>query len=489
VLSIHPDYLLRNYILERMKERWISLSTDGWHDVVHGLLREQQFERAMDMLEAMHSEGLAVKSWLYESFILALSDVEDFDEALRMLEWRIHHGHEISPTVWMHMLDNASRLLHHPTTRFIWQRQVETSYLNPSDGLCLQILNVAARHGDAFLATDVFRILGNRSVSLEAAHYEALLEAYMARPEGVDLKTVFSILSVMEKAGLEPTMASTRPLLKYLLSKDDEGEAGKTEVEAKTTQAMDVLHLLSATAPNRPIPLAAINTIIEAHIINLSPMSAVRTYKQLHRLRPSGPNTETFNIILRGSTPSLAVSLYQEMKALKIPKDALTYDRLIIVFLNAYKQAASQAQAQDALDHALSYHKIRHLKNIRLRRGTYVALFKALEEAGDERRYDPHLFGEKGRKAGQEIYDTKESHGLEKNEGRNEVNPEELGEGRLESRNHTKVDGELIDTSIGEEDVHATNEVRDKSKAMQYRRYTSIPHSLAVHGEKEDTSS
>jgi pentatricopeptide repeat protein len=113
VLSIHPDYLLRTDILQEMKERWFSLSPEGWHSVVVGLLRDRQFELAMDALERMHSDQIRVQPWLYDIFIYQLCELDELDEAFKILRYRIEQDmQEVTPTMWYYMLDTFSAAYH-----------------------------------------------------------------------------------------------------------------------------------------------------------------------------------------------------------------------------------------------------------------------------------------------------------------------------------------------------------------------------------------
>lgn len=113
VLSIHPDYLLRTDILQEMKERWFSLSPEGWHSVVVGLLRDRQFELAMDTLERMHSDQIRVQPWLYDIFTYQLCELDELDEAFKILKYRIEQDmQEVTPTMWYYMLDAFSAAYH-----------------------------------------------------------------------------------------------------------------------------------------------------------------------------------------------------------------------------------------------------------------------------------------------------------------------------------------------------------------------------------------
>lgn len=113
VLAIHPDYILRNRIMQEMKERWLGLSPEGWHSLVTGLLRDRQFESAMDKLEQMHADEVEVQPWLYDIFLYQLCEIGELDEAFRILHYRFERKSTgISFSMWYYLLDHFSRNFH-----------------------------------------------------------------------------------------------------------------------------------------------------------------------------------------------------------------------------------------------------------------------------------------------------------------------------------------------------------------------------------------
>ena len=326
VLAIHPDYLLRSHILDELRQRWLSLNQDGWHDLVVGLLRDRHIEQALDIIEQMQREGVATNPWLYDMVIYTLCAAEEFDEALRLLELCVDTiDLPISPTLWAHALDCASRELHHPLTLFVFNARVQPSYLNPSSGVCINILNTAARRGDTYLATSVLQVLSRRTGNpIQRHHYEALLETYITNN---DLRTAFVLLATMKKAGCAPTEGSTRPIFAYL---------------RRSRQAPKRAHkLLRSLRDNgHAILIQAINVLIESYIHHQNLSAAVEVYKSMQTLSSDlTPNTATFNALLRGCALSkrkdISMFLASEIVALKVPPDALTYDRLLLVCLNS----------------------------------------------------------------------------------------------------------------------------------------------------------
>ncbi|KAJ5052330.1 uncharacterized protein L3040_002082 [Drepanopeziza brunnea f. sp. 'multigermtubi'] len=321
-LAIHPDYLLRAEIMQEMKERWLGLSPEGWHSLVVGLIRDRQYEVAMDKLEEMHSEGIIVLPWLYDIFLFRLCEADELDEAFKLLKYRFDNSrNEILPTMWYYLLDMFSKDLHYEGTKYIWKRRVDTENLVLSDGICLSALNLAARYADPELATSVIRILSSRKSPLTAFHYEALLAAYAGAG---DLKTAFRVLVIMTKAGLQTDASTTRPLFLTLSKSRDLAAKAWVELEELTHDS----HVL---------PVAAANVVIEATIHTGQVEKAVELYKRLHDICKSGPDTETFNALLQGTSrhdrKDLSMFLAGEMQALGIKPDYLTYDRLILACL------------------------------------------------------------------------------------------------------------------------------------------------------------
>lgn len=96
-----------------MQERWFSLTPDGWHNVVLGLLRERQYEIAMAKMEQMRIENVRIQPWLYDIVTYLLCGAEELDEALKVLQSRVDSGDsDISANVWYYMLDACSSNFH-----------------------------------------------------------------------------------------------------------------------------------------------------------------------------------------------------------------------------------------------------------------------------------------------------------------------------------------------------------------------------------------
>lgn len=227
----------------------------------------------------------------------------------------------------------------------------------------------------------MIKVLSARQTPLSPYHYEALIAAYTGIE---DLKTTFRVLAIMEKAGLAPTSASTRPLFAYLST----SEKLCHDAWNTTSQLRKDGHV---------IPLTAVNVILEALNSLTKVEEAFVYYKRLHEICPRGPNTETINVVLQGlqrtqdatigAPKEKAMFLASEMQALKIRPDMLTYDRLIRVCLTEhdYEDAFRYLEEMEEVGRESVGHG---QSGWWMRQGTAARMIQVLADHGDRRAWD-----------------------------------------------------------------------------------------------------
>jgi pentatricopeptide repeat protein len=99
--------------MHAMKERWLGLSPDGWHNLVLGLLRDRQFEVVLDKIEQMQSDQIKIQPWLYDILMHQLCEVGEHEEAFKILKYRYEEAiQEVNPMMWYYMLDAFSSVFH-----------------------------------------------------------------------------------------------------------------------------------------------------------------------------------------------------------------------------------------------------------------------------------------------------------------------------------------------------------------------------------------
>lgn len=333
----------------------------------------------LEKLEQMRSDGLIVRPWLLDLATYTLTEMGEFEEATQLIKDQMAAGDiHISKSVWAFLLDNASSAFYHPATSYCWKSQVNTGYINPSAGTCLNVLTTASRAGDAGLATEVFHVLGKRGTVFFATHYEQLISTYLST-NPPDLRAALTVLTIMTTVKLEPNSTNTRPLVTFLNDHPD-----------RCQEAFEILTSLNEAG--RTVPIAALNALIESHVHNRAPEKALVIYKAMHsfeRLESGVPHkalatVETFNLLLRGTYRKskgaeidTALFLVSEMIALGIQPDSLTYDRLVFVCITAGNH-----------DHAWRYFDEMDTLGFQPRQGTAAHLAVALARVGDDRCWD-----------------------------------------------------------------------------------------------------
>ncbi|KAJ6090488.1 hypothetical protein N7486_009303 [Penicillium sp. IBT 16267x] len=342
-LAVHPDYLLRQDVLRMLRDRWLTVSPDGWHFMVAGLLRDHQFELALDQITVMERKGIQMENWLHSMVVYQLCDFQEFDEVYRLMQARVEQGHDMTPELWAHVLNMASKALHYDLTRFIWQRQVDLGYLEPSQDVYGNALTVASDAGDIDLALAIFRSCDNRGFPLKAQDYHRLMEIYL---RAGDLAATFRLLCTVHELGLIPAERSTEAVVSHMI-----------EHNTDPREAWQMLKHLKND--KREIPLGCVRIIAELceHLAHDDPSvvdDAVGFYKELYTLCPEGADVRVYNALIRmcrhGQNRQSGLFLVKEMASLGVVPDATTFESLILMCLDARNYQSAYMYLRDLLD-------------------------------------------------------------------------------------------------------------------------------------------
>ncbi|PWW73167.1 hypothetical protein C7212DRAFT_359531 [Tuber magnatum] len=353
LLATSPDYLKRLEVLKEMKDNWQTVSEDGWQWVIAGYLMGGNLELALGTIGERRDKGLVVHRSTYAHAIRRLCAVGEAEEALRITKTLDDEGFWRAPAkVVYDLLVVGTKQMHLNCTMWSWFQANDRQLFNPDDGLCILTLNVAARYGDAKLATDVFRVLVNRKFKYEEHHFAALLETYLAAD---NLPTAFSILNIMESANVPPKPNTTRSIVNKLIQNNS-----PYDIEA----AYEIL--LAQRKSGNSVHIAALNTIIAAFVRVSDVKSAFNVYKEIpdFDLRP---NLQTFNWLLRGAAEQgrkkFAMWVVAEMQEMGIKPGQETYESLVLV-----------CAAQEVINDAFAY--LEEMKGMRFKPS--AKLYKAL---------------------------------------------------------------------------------------------------------------
>ncbi|KAF4423901.1 hypothetical protein CGCF413_v008517 [Colletotrichum fructicola] len=287
-LAVHPDYIVRNEVLAAMKQSWTEVNPEADGHVALGLLRDGQFELALDKLESMIDNHVPVQPWVYDIFIFMFAQRGFVEEAVRLAHSKAHttaaadDAAESPLSMWHMLLDVCSQAYHYEGTRYVWGRLYEADRYALPEGVLLNIVNTAARHHDFELVTNANKLIAQRGGKLQAHHYEPLIDCY----GGVgDLEGALRVLCIMFNAISVAPYASARSIYEWV----------KKEPESLDS----ALEALAALKKEYKIPIAALNVLVEAAVETHGYAKALEIYRNAPNYTEAPPNHVTVRYLLQ----------------------------------------------------------------------------------------------------------------------------------------------------------------------------------------------
>lgn len=296
-------------MMKEMKDRWIDITPEGHQHIAIGLLRDEQYELALEKLNEMARNKIQIAPWVFDIFIYVFGRLEFLDDALRLARHRLDSGAEVPVNIWYFLLDVCSKGQNVEATAYIWNRTVEQGIVNPSDGVALNVLNMAAVYGDTELCTQIIGYLASRGTRLSRHHFEALIDAYATQG---NIEKVLEVYCIMHAAGVEVTHSSTGSL-SFTLNRDP----------ALIDKAVQTL---SGLKGKHEVPITVFNAVLNEAVKARGESSpddafakALDLYRRIREFVPAGPNWETFrNLLWKCTRPELAQFFAGEMFAFGI---------------------------------------------------------------------------------------------------------------------------------------------------------------------------
>ena len=231
----------------------------------------------------------------------------------------------------------------------------------PNEGVCIAVLNTAARHGVPELATDVLRVLKLSGIAWQEYHLAALIEAFCRNNQ---LKEALITLHIMRSNKIMPlptTLVSIIDSIKDVESLDS------------TWAIIDEIHKAKSG-----LELDALKVIIQASVLLQDLQRAVGFYKSLSDYGLS-PDVTIFNTLFDGCIAAqhrqLGDVLLADMKKSKyIKPNRETYEKIIQLCLT-----------QDVYEDAFFYLEEMKAAGFVPTQAVYEALILKCRSMGDTR--------------------------------------------------------------------------------------------------------
>ncbi|KAG1809337.1 uncharacterized protein BJ212DRAFT_1379489 [Suillus subaureus] len=323
---------------------------------------KRNLEFALQCVYEMGTRGLVLELTIAQDVIRLAAELSFPRLAVDLAEnFEATSVRRLSMETWMRCLASSAEILYAEGVQRCWEKVVGDLNVTPDEGLCLDVLHTAGRHGLSDLATDVIRVLRILGADWQEHHFAPLLEALCKAGK---LKDAFGTLDLMRSSNIFPTAITARPIYDFL----------KQDID-KVDGAWELLDKLRSEG--KTIDRTAINAIIRAAISLSDLQRAVGAYKAFPDYK-CVPDIDTFNSLLSGcivaSHRELGDRLLLELKELGIKPDATTYERIIILCL-------TQATYEDAF----FYLEEMKAQKFVPPRSIYDAIIRTCVAAGDSR--------------------------------------------------------------------------------------------------------
>ncbi|RDW90434.1 pentatricopeptide repeat protein [Aspergillus mulundensis] len=336
-LAVHPDFILRQDVLRMLRSRWITLSEDDWHHVVAGLIREHQFELALDHLAHMGRKHIVVKDWLHSLLVYNLLEFNEFDLVRELMEARLNQGHGMKTEFWNNVLHAASRARHHGLTSFIWWKIVELKNSHPERIVCERVLEVAARNKDTRLQAAVEAILRHNGAKPRYKDYLGLTRGHL---EDGDL---FAALDVCIGIDRHVRMRCYRYIRAYCLTH----EVHPLKIWNRLKDLKELGHTIPSESAMLVVDLCEKAAARDPFIVD----DGVRIYKELYALCGKNPSLGVFNSLLgmsrTGRNAQAAAFFVKEMAKLGVAPTGETFEHLIFLCVKTGNFQSAYLYAND----------------------------------------------------------------------------------------------------------------------------------------------
>ncbi|KAJ9125186.1 hypothetical protein QFC22_000140 [Naganishia vaughanmartiniae] len=348
-----------------------SITNTTYDFLLRHALDSRRFETVLVLITEMRMRGLSPSAGRWAQVIELCCENGAGRVALDLANrWSKAEGEDKVPLgTWVDILRVSAEAHFTQGIETAWERLSNNPSFIPDEGLCILILNSAARHGNPQLATSVLAKFSELGLEAREYHYAPVLEAFCSTG---DLPEALQVLEAMRThGGVQPTLATAQPLIDSIVQRQDIRwvDAG--------FDALEALH-----ARGQRIDVAAFNAVIKAAEEYGDLKRAVVIYRQAASFGVK-PDVETFNTLLSACAKAGAKEqgelVLADMEATLGPalKDADTYQHLIDLYLRHH-------EFEPAFNYLEEMKEARHRPPL----AVYENLVKACWDKSDERFRD-----------------------------------------------------------------------------------------------------
>ncbi|KAK2460796.1 hypothetical protein APHAL10511_007266 [Amanita phalloides] len=328
-------------IFDKMNELDVQPNSTTYTHLISLYTTDGNLEVALHYFYEMKSRGLAPQSKATQKIILLASKLGYPRLAIDIAAW--HESlfvEQLELSVWLNCLAASAHECYVDGVVHCWKIVTETFNITPDEGVCVAVLQTAARHGLPDLAMDVLRVIKSAGIKWQEYHFASIVDAFCRSSQ---VKEALTTLNLMRSNKTPPTSRTTRPILDLI--------SASTDVLDNAWQIIEEIQ-----KEYKKVDTAALNILIQASVHFDDLQRAMDSYKSFSEYNAS-PDVETFNALLEGCVASkhrqLGDMLLDDMKAAKVKPNADTFQQMISLCLSqeTYEDAFFYLEEMKAAGH------------------------------------------------------------------------------------------------------------------------------------------
>lgn len=307
-------------VINKMNELGIAPSASTYTFIIRRFIDSGNLELAIQHFYAMKSRQIIPHVHAAQSVIAFAAQSGYPRLALDLATWFEEASiRRLDHTVWVKCLIASADGLYMDGVLSCWKKVVHELKMKPGEGICLSVLDTAARNGFPDLGTDVLRVMKLTGIEWQEYHFAPLIEAFCRQKQ---FKEAFQALEIMRTEGIEPLPETAYSVFETMTD---------TEAVDSTWAIIDELQ-----KTGKAVDITVLQALIRASV-NLGDLQrAIGAYKSLPDYDASADLT-IFNLLLQGclraSHRELGDLLLTDMKAAKVKPNQETYETFISLCL------------------------------------------------------------------------------------------------------------------------------------------------------------
>ncbi|KAF8161013.1 hypothetical protein B0H34DRAFT_795856 [Crassisporium funariophilum] len=347
---------------DKMNELGIKPNAQIYTSVINCFVNDGNLEMALQYLFAMTSHNIVPELAAVQAVIILAAERRYSRLAIDLATYFEEVSHRrLEDSAWLACLASAAQNLHMEGVTACWPVAVHQLGIIPNEGICMSVLNNAARHGLPDLATDVLGVLKVAGITWQEYHFAALIEAFCRNNQ---LKEALVTLHIMRTNKIIPVPGSSTPIVDLI-------KADVTTLDSAWA-LIDEIHKADAG-----VDIDALKVMVKASVSLGDLQRAVGIYKCFSDYNLQ-PDLATFNLLLDGCIAAqhrqLGDLLLGDMKDLKVKPNHETYEKIILLCLT-----------QEIYEDAFFYLEEMKAATYVPPQSVYEALVQRCRSAGDSR--------------------------------------------------------------------------------------------------------